>query len=283
MKKCLGRSDKVTTYEKIASSFVHDGEKEFYRFQGHNSFDYFNIKTNKFDSWSSHYVYFSGSVNHHYYFMLKRLKQLLNMVVLDDTSYMVSGKSLQDINTYKKIRSIVADSCDLKNLNSISLVCDREFFRLISENSVRNSEKVKRGMVEKVDRRVYGGGYGVTDAWLDLFNDLAYFSSYSRITNNDILFLLREMRGSGKFSNPETIKSVLADKLKTFKIFEHLYDDFHKYDIMDDLERIIDGEFYLQTSGLANNPSETIKTVLSSYQSKREKVLRLVDKHYRSY
>ena len=91
------------------------------------------------------------------------------------------------------------------------------------------------------------------------------------------------MRGSGKFSNPETIKSVLADKLKTFKIFEHLYDDFHKYDIMDDLERIIDGEFYLQTSGLANNPSETIKTVLSSYQSKREKVLRLVDKHYRSY
>ena len=283
MKKCLGRSDKVTTYEKIASSFVHDGKKEFYRFQGHNSFDYFIIKTNKFDSWSSHYVYFSGSVNHHYYFMLKRLKQLLNMVVLDDTSYMVSGKSLQDIDTYKKIRSIVADSCDLKNLNSISLVCDREFFGLISENSVRNSEKVKRGMVEKVDRRVYGGGYGVTDAWLDLFNDLAYFSSYSRITNNDILFLLREMRGSGKFSNPETIKSVLADKLKTFKIFEHLYDDFHKYDIMDDLERIIDGEFYLQTSGLANNPSETIKTVLSSYQSKREKVLRLVDKHYRSY
>ena len=270
----------MTTYEKIASVIVHDGEKEFYRFQGHNSFDYFNIKTNKFDSWNDHYVYFSGNINHHYYFMLKRLKQLLNKVVLVDTPYNVSNKTLKNLDSYREIRSIVTDSFILKNLNSISLVCDREFFKLLNENSLPNSEKNKKGIIERVDRRIYGGGYGVTDVWLDLFDDLVYFSSYSRITNKDILFLLKEIRSSGKGGNPETIKRVLDDKLKTCKIFDHLYDDFHKYEIMNDLERIIDGGYYLSSSRLSSNPVETIKDVLNSYQNTREKVLKLVDKHY---
>ena len=273
----------MTTYENISSLLVCEGEKEFYRFQGHNSFDYFNIKTNKFDLWDDHYVYFSNNVNHHYYFVLKRLRQLLNTVVLAETPYSVTRKTLQSLDDCKKIRDIVANSFSLKNLNSISLICDNEFFRLISENCVRSSSKAFNGVIERVDRRIYGGGYGVTNAWLDLFDDLVYFSSFARISTADILFLLKKIRSSCQAVSPEIIKSVLSDKVRTYKISEHLFDCFHKYEIMDDMERIIDGGLYLPTSSLATNPSETIKTVLGSYQSKREKVLRLVDKHCSNY
>ena len=273
----------MTTYEKASTYLISEGEKEFYRFQGHNSFDYFNIKTNKFDFWDNHYVYFSNNVSHHHYFVIKRIRQLLNVVVLSDTNYTISKKTLSDLKSYREICDIVANSLTLKNLNSISVTCDIEFFRLLSNNCVRNSDKNTRGLIERVDRRIYGGGYGVSDAWLDLLNDLVYFSSFARISTSDILFLLKNMRSKCKVSSPEIIKGVLSNKIRTYQISSHLYDDFHKYDIMDDLERIIDGEFYLPTSSLATDPSETIKTVLSSYQSKREKVLRLVDKHYRSY
>ena len=53
----------MTTYKKIIDTLIKEEiATEFYRFQGSNSFEYFNIKSNKFDD-SKHYIYFSGTRN----------------------------------------------------------------------------------------------------------------------------------------------------------------------------------------------------------------------------
>ena len=38
----------MTTYSEIARQLLEEEAKEYYRFQGHNSFDYFDIRNNRF-------------------------------------------------------------------------------------------------------------------------------------------------------------------------------------------------------------------------------------------
>lgn len=272
----------MTTYSEISKELVRSGEKEFYRFQGHNSYDYYNLKTCSFDSPSDHYVYFSNTVNHHYYFTLKRIRQLLNDI-LKGTPYTASGVALQSLETYQAVKNQVCNSDKISDLNSISLICDQNLSKLLAENSTKNQDKTQSKVIERVDRRVYGGGYGVTDAWLDLFKDLMYFSSHTRFTTRDLIELLKEIRNGYKNSKPNIVAKILVGKKRTCQISESLFDDFHKYAIMNDLERILDEGLYSPTSQLATNPKETTKEILTSYQEKREQVLRLVDKSYRRY
>ena len=46
----------MTTYKRIIDTLIKEEKtNEFYRFQGSNSFEYFNIKSNRFDN-SKHYI-----------------------------------------------------------------------------------------------------------------------------------------------------------------------------------------------------------------------------------
>lgn len=270
----------MTTYNEIANELVQDGNTEYYRFQGHNSFDYFDIRKNRFVTNSAHYVYFSRTEDHHYYFTIRRIRQLLNAVVLRDTPYLLSRKQLKAEDSYHHIRDLVINSEKIRGLTSIKLVCDPNYNTFLQENSVSNHSKTINQGIERVDRRVYGGGYGVTGPWLDLWNDLTYFTSCSRITTQDILSLLEEMKRGNSQSNPKLIKKALEQKERTYRIVPNLYNDFHRYSIMDDLERIYEQGLFLPTSTFATNPKETMRGILSSYQVTREKVLRKIDDRY---
>ena len=270
----------MTTYNEIANQLVQEGKREYYRFQGHNSFDYFDIRKNRSVTDLDHYVYFSRTEDHHYYFTIRRIRQLLNAVVLRDTPYLLSRKQLRDDNSYRRIRDLVINSEKIRGLTSIKLVCDPHYNRFLQENSVSNHSKTINHGIERVDRRAYGGGYGVTGPWLDLWNDLTYFTSCARITAQDILDLVEEMRRGNSQSNPKLIKKTLNQKERTYRIAPNLYDDFHRYNIMDDLERIYEQGLYLPTSEFAQNPKETMRDILSSYQTTREKVLQKIDDRY---
>ena len=202
----------MTTYNEIANQLVQEGKREYYRFQGHNSFDYFDIRKNRFVTDLDHYVYFSRTEDHHYYFTIRRIRQLLNAVVLRDTPYLLSRKQLRDDNSYRRIRDLVINSEKIRGLTSIKLVCDPHYNRFLQENSVSNHSKTINHGIERVDRRAYGGGYGVTGPWLDLWNDLTYFTSCARITAQDILDLVEEMRRGNSQSNPKLIKKTLNQK-----------------------------------------------------------------------
>ena len=138
-------------------------------------------------------------------------------------------------------------------------------------------------LIERVDRKIYGGGYGVSSAWLDLLNDLTLFSSYVRITSIDILNILKNMRREKKLASPYLISDILDAKERVYRLSDNLYNDFHKYNIMNDLETIYEHKLYFENSSFATNPSKNIKDILVNYQKNREKVLRLVDTSYKKY
>ena len=198
----------MTTYSEIARQLLEEDAKEYYRFQGHNSFDYFDIRNNRFKN-SDYYVYFSRGLYHHYYFTIRRIRQLLNTVILEGEDEMISRKTLSNPEKFGHIKSLVFNSDKIGELTSIKLVCDNNFDRLIRENCANNRNKPPYRGVERVDRKVYGGGYGVTGPWLDLMNHLTYFSSYSRITGDDIRRLLDEMHRGNRQTNPRLLQNIL--------------------------------------------------------------------------
>lgn len=272
----------MATYDDIIND-LKETTMIFYRFQGSNSFEYFNIKNNRFETDNNNYVYFSRTKKHHYYFTVKRLRQLINIDVLKDTDYVISNKTLNDKESFKYISNLIINSLNIKNLNSISLACDKSYYMLLKENSINSMSKVTPHLIERVDRRLYGGGYGVEGYWLDLLEDLTFFTAYTRISVNDILTLLDSMRRNGKLVSPYLISDILENKLRKYKIKDNLYNDFHKYNIMNDLENIYDERMFLENSHLSSNPRETIREILKSYQDNREKVLRFVDDKYHNY
>ena len=270
----------MTTYNEITNNLLNDGAKEFYRFQGHKSFECFDIRNNRFNNTTDHYVYFSNSKNHHYYFTIKRIKQLINTIVLKDSNYQITRKQLDTPSSFKHIKNIVFNSDKIKNLNSISLICDPVYYALIKENCINNYAKTFESGIEKVDRKVYGGGYGITGPWLDLFNDLTYFSSYVRISSFDVVKLLNKMRRKSIQTNPLLIKDIIEAKQRNYNLSTNLYNDFHKYDIMNDLERICQEGLFLENSSLSKHPTKTIKQILNKYQGEREKILTAVNHKY---
>lgn len=267
----------MTTYNEITNLLLQEAAREFYRFQGHNSFECYDIRNNRFNNGKNHYVYFSKSIDHHYYFTVKRIRQLINAIVLNDTHYKISRKQLNDPISFNKIKNLIFNSEKVRNLNSISLVCDQVYYVLLKDNCINSYEKTIESGIERVDRKVFGGGYGLTGAWLDLFDDLTYFSSNIRISVDDILKILNKMRTSSMQTSPKLIKNILEQKPRTYKISTNLFNDFHKYNIMNDLERIYDENLFLSISQFGNKPSKTIKDVLSNYQKNRDKVLKLMD------
>lgn len=274
----------MTAYNLIVNELLEkDLGCQFYRFQGSSSFEYYNIKKNNFDYSSDHYVYFSRTKNHHYYFTIRRIRQLINAVVLKDTPYIISNKGLNNKESFSSITNLIINSNKVRNLNSIILVCDNNYYKLLKENSINNNLKENQRLIERVDRRIYGGGYGISSLWLKLLDDLTFFSSYDRITTKDILNLLESMRERNSLTVPYLMSDILDKKIRNYKIKNNIYNDFHKYNIMNDLEQIVDLKLYLKNSSFAVNPSITIKEILNSYQKKREKILSLVDRSYHKY
>ncbi len=272
----------MTTYNEITKTLLENGAKELYRFQGHNSFECYDIRNNRFNNNKSHYVYFSSSKNHHYYFTIKRLRQLINAIVLNDTHYKITRKGLENPQSFHAIQNMIFNSDKIKDLNSISLVCDQVYYALIKENCIDTRKKIQDSGIERVDRKVFGGGYGITGPWLDLFNDLTYFSSHTRITTLDVLECLDKLKQKGIQTNPLLIKDILERKQRHYIISENLYNDFHKYSIMNDLERIYQENLYVSGSSFMTNPTKTIKKVLTTYQTNRNQILHNLDKKYHS-
>lgn len=264
---------KITNNEVILKLLEENNAYEFYRFQGHNSFEYYNIRTNRFESNLNHYVYFSTTLSHHYYFTIKRIRQLINTTILKNTPYEISRKQLNNSLDFSNIKKLVINSENIKGLNSIALVCDYTYYDLLKDSCMKNLNKTYQGGVERVDRRVYGGGYGVTGAWLDLFNDLVYFSSYTRFNVQDILDLLEKIKNGNSQASPKLIQEILKSKLRTYQLSKNLYDDFHKYKIMEDLDRIESEKLFLPGSEFAKSPQKTKKLILSTYQQRRDKIL----------
>ena len=148
---------------------------------------------------------------------------------------------------------------------------------------MRPEEKqIGKKSIERVDRRVYGGGYGIATEWKELLGYLTYFNASQKINRYDIINILEKMRQTGKINQKENI-SFLLEQIDNyqFKLNPDLESDFTKYKIMNILEVIMEKELYMKNSTLGKYPSKTIKEVVNEYESGKRKVLeKMKDKTY---
>lgn len=275
----------MSLYSEVISELRDKNSiRELYRFQGANSFGYYNIRTSTFEGTpNDNYVYLSGSLDHHEYFSVKRIKQLINSEVLKDTPYTISSKDLRDMESYPIIKNLVLNNERLTDLYSVRLITASSAIRLMRENSFLNCKKPEEKAVERVDRRVYGGGYGVSAEWKDLLLNLTYFDGYQRIDKDSIINLLATMKATGRINNKDNIDFILGNpEYYSYGMSPGLQNPFTKYDIMNALERILEKGTYSETSELGERPKETIRKVVDNYERGKGKVLTLLESHYKS-
>ena len=267
----------MAIYRDVCEVLNRDGyTKEVYRFQGAKTKSKFSVC----DEVSRDYIYFSTSLEHHEYFTVKRLKQMLNEQLMHEYGIIFSNKTLHGTYTYPAIKNFVLNSDSIKSLYSFRLITCRAFDGLIKDNYQYNMSKQKNSRcIERVDRRVYGGGYGVADEWKQLMVYLTYFSAQHKISREELLELIRNMAMSGKISNKNNIEFILgADSKYMYEINPHMESVFNKYNIINTLEAILEKGLFEQTSELARNPHRTIREVVDEYEKGREKTLELLGK-----
>ena len=248
-----------------------DYAKELYRFQGSNSYNC--IKSNTIDN--NGYLYFSNSLDHHKYFTLKRIKQLLAKE-LQELDLSLSLQYLHDPKTYHQIKRLIINSERIRDLYSYRLIYDTNYLSLIKDNYFYQEKKPSSSNIERVDRRVFGGGYGVKDEWKDLLSYLTLFISKQEITREDVLTLLSNMKKTNKINYKNNLDHIISINPSNIALSDYLKSDFTKYDIMNTLELIIEKGLYNPNSDLAKEPTKTIKEVVSHYQKTKEKTLLLL-------
>ena len=170
-------------------------------------------------------------------------------------------------------------SC-LNNLHSYRIHCSRGLDNLVKQNCVYNDKKRSdKRYVERVDRRVYGGGYGLADEWKELLIYLTFFTAHKRITREDILEFITNMKTTGKMNRKENISFLSENDDKyIYEMNPHILGDFNKYNIMNALEEILEKGLVNPHSQLYEQPEETIKKVVETYERGREKTLELLEK-----
>ena len=267
----------MAIYKDICHDLKRDDlAGEVYRFEGARTKSSFSINGDV----NGDYIYFSKSLDHHKYFTVKRIRQMINKLLLDEYGIPLSNTTLQG-DDYHKIKHLILYNENIKDLYSFRLVCANPFDELIRDNYQYNHDKKSgnRG-IERVDRRVYGGGYGVSDEWKQLMVYLTMFSASHKITRNDLLELIRGMRASNRICRKNNIDFMFSGTADTYSydINELVFSDFNKYNIINALESILDNGLALPESELSKHPTRTIKGVVNEYEKGRVKTLELLGK-----
>ncbi len=274
----------MSLYREVVTKLrTEDFTTELFRFQGANSIGYYDIETHTFtETPKDNYVYISASPEHHKYFAVRRIKQLINDEILDDTPYFISKKDLRDRKAYSTIKRLVLNSDKLKDIYSVRFITDRSIIGLFKENSFGQSKKIEGKPIERVDKKTYSGGYGISEDWKDLLLCLTYFDGYQRIDRKSIVQLIATMKASGKIDSKENITAILTNPgAVAYSLSPKVEANFTKYDIMNGLERILEKGTYSPTSELGKHPKETIKKVVESYETGKEKVLIMLENQYK--
>ena len=267
----------MALYKEISTAISSEElTKEIYRFQGAKTLSRLDLSNPS----SKGYIYYSNSIDHHMYFTVKRLKQMVNEASQKELGIVLNSHNLRGEDTYQRIKKLVINSPCFNNIHSYRIRCSRGLDDLVRQNCVYNENKRSdKHYVERVDRRVYGGGYGLADEWKELLVYLTFFTAYRRITREDILNLMTNMKTTGRMNRKDNISFLLkTDEMYTYEINPHILGDFNKYNIMNALEEIIERGLVNPHSELCEQPHETMKTVIENYERGREKTLKLLEK-----
>lgn len=272
----------MTLYEEVFANFPET--TKFYRFEGYNSSINYSFNQDEYLQNSMRYLHFSATLKHHMYFVSKKLKQIISKEILSELGYNRLNKiTLLDSEIFNTILNRL-DNLSTKELSSIEYSTLPIMNLIIANNNIRSKEKdANDRRIERVDAAICGGGYGLGDEYLKVFDLLTFFYSYQRISPEIIsnyLYTYRRKEIEGN-ANIRPAEFLSYPQNRVIKLNPTLYNDFTKYELMESLERIIETESFFPESIFAHNPSLQVKTIVSDYNMKRERVLKLADTIYK--
>ncbi len=245
----------------------------YYRFQGGNSKEMYNVTRQTFGiSDFDKYVYLSASLKHHQYFTGKRVRQVLSAISSEELGLIVSKNNMRDNEQYRSFKNLILHSPNLGSLKSLKLYTIPYLAEMLQFNSrFQSSSKCKPYTVERVDRRVFNGGYGLCKEWLELFDKLTLCCSVKKITREDMIFFLQNLRY--KLEAKENAINLKHEGTSKLIISENIADPFFKYQIIEAFEKLIDKGLIIDGDMLESS-AEVGKQLVKSYLQEREKLLR---------
>lgn len=271
----------MTLYEELYYQLL-DFPK-FYRFEGGKSFNHFSFEQGEILPKVNNYIYFSANSNHHFYYVAKRLKQLIDKEILYETKYAITKKVIVDSEKFKEVVSKIESAFIDEKQISIECIVSPLMKKLIANNCIKNSLK-KHGdcRIELVDKRHRRGGYGFYGEWLEVFKTLTYIHAYQKITKEDLIQFVYASRQ--KIVNPNfqiSIVSFLADPhRRILALNNNLKNDFSKYELMNALQVILEKGLYFSSSYLGINGEDSIKKIIQDYTLEKEYLLALLEENY---
>lgn len=272
----------MTIFEEVYYGFANF--PKFYRFEGTRTFKNYDFKViqNPLSSFEN-YIYFSGTVSHHYYYVQKRIRQIIEKDILYEMKYTLQNKTVVNNEKFQHIVYLIENYCFEEKQNSIEFTTSPFIKKMFYKNYILNTSKSANiPYIERVDPKRSGGGYGLSKEWLEVFNLLTYVFCFQRFTKQDFLDYVYALRRNYSCSLKSNVLGFLMDKKRqTIQINELLFDDFQKYNLMNALENIIEKKLYFPESILAKNPSLFLKQTIESYTLEREAILEMLDTSYK--
>lgn len=271
----------MTLYEEMYYNMPN--LSKFYRFEGFKSFSHYFFQEDEYLNSILNYIYFSGTEGHHMYYVKRRLRQLIYEEILSGTNLNMNKKTLLDTGSFNEIIKCVENYSPTNKLLSIESSISSLMIQLLYNNSVSNRRKMENDRrIERVDYNIYGGGYGFCEEWLRVFDLLTFFTSYRRITTENILDFLhiyrRNLIESKSFQSP--VSFLLDPKNLVVRVNTKVYCDFSKYELMDALQKIVESQLYFPGSIFSFEPNEQIRKIVQEYILEREQFLDLQDSIY---
>lgn len=143
------------------------------------------------------YIFFSPNYMHHTYYMIKKMMDTMNafLAKLNKERLCISGRDFGDINKIKKACNCLGMLKKEIRIESLSILYLAQVKKLIDDCSIDTQLKLAgQHIPEKTDRRVHGGGLGLTDDWLELLKYTSLFVKTKTFDLDNFFELLLEKK-----------------------------------------------------------------------------------------
>ncbi len=258
----------------IKNFYLHCSEiPKYYRFEGKNSFSHFDFSNRNFLDGTDHYIYFSKTEKHHFFYVARRLRQLIEKDILSSTPYSFKKSMIVDKESFQKMIQLIECAPIDERQISIEFTVSPLFSKLLSHNATSIGEKHSgEQYVERVDVRKFGGGYGICGEWLELFHFFTYFYAYQKINRMDLIHFLYAYRNNmiHQSFKASTVPFLLDIERRTIEENSGVSSFFRKYELMDLLERILEKKLYLPNSFLGEHQMDGVKQIILEYLKEKE-------------
>lgn len=229
---------------------------------------------------SDRYKYYSLTLEHHLYFLVKKIFRLI------EKNYNIKINNPRDRYLADKLKEVIGYLEQEKEFEITSryIVFDESLHKLLLDNAYSNKTSHRENVVEIVDKNMFGGGLGLKDIWNDLFEILIYCEKEKVISKEEVITYLNIIRdliiscgNSGLKKYKLDTSQLLIDEPTSYIINEDILADNSSL-IKEYLEEIVNNNLMHNKSILKKCPDESIEEFISSYKLNRSLVLKSIKK-----